>query len=118
LFLDTYTEWTIANYAEHFDDYSGQKFEPPSASKTDQDTVTVISKFTESGSSGNEERDFYYRLRKMEGKWRIVDIQISGVSQLALTRSQFVAVINSKGFSGLISMLKEKIKKFSESKAH
>jgi len=118
LFLDTYTEWTIANYAEHFDDYSGQKFEPPSASKIDQDTVTVISKFTESGSSGNEERDFYYRLRKMEGKWRIVDIQISGVSQLALTRSQFVTVINSKGFSGLISMLKEKIKKFSESKAH
>ena len=118
LFLDTYTEWTIANYAEHFDDYSGQKFEPPSASKIDQDTVTVISKFTESGNSGNEERDFYYRLRKMEGKWRIVDIQISGVSQLALTRSQFVTVINSKGFSGLISMLKEKIKKFSESKAH
>jgi phospholipid transport system substrate-binding protein len=110
LLLDTYTEWTIATYAGRFDDYSGEKFELISASKPDQDTVTVISRLIES----DEDRDFYYRLRKMEGKWRIVDIQISGVSQLALTRSQFVNVINSKGFSALISILKEKIKKFSE----
>jgi phospholipid transport system substrate-binding protein len=111
LLLDTYTEWTIATYAGRFDDYSGEKFELISASKPDQDTVTVISRLID---SDNEERDFYYRLRKIEGKWRIVDIQISGVSQLALTRSQFVDVINSKGFSALISILKEKIKKFSE----
>jgi phospholipid transport system substrate-binding protein len=110
LLLDTYTEWTIATYAGRFDDYSGEKFELISASKPDQDTVTVISRLIES----DEDRDFYYRLRKTEGKWRIVDIQISGVSQLALTRSQFVNVINSKGFSALISILKEKIKKFSE----
>ena len=115
LLLDTYAEWSISTYAGRFDNYSGQKFELPSTSKSDQDTVTVISRFVE---SDNEERDFYYRLRKMEGKWRIVDIQISGVSQLALTRSQFVNVISSKGFSALISMLKEKIKNFSEAKGH
>jgi phospholipid transport system substrate-binding protein len=114
LLLDTYTEWTIATYAGRFDDYSGEKFELISASKPDQDKVTVISRLIES----DEDRDFYYRLRKMEGKWRIVDIQISGVSQLALTRSQFVDVINSKGVSALISMLKEKIKNFSEAKTH
>ena len=115
LLLDTYSEWSISTYAGRFDNYSGQKFELPSTSKSDQDTVTVISRFVE---SDNEERDFYYRLRKMEGKWRIVDIQISGVSQLALTRSQFVNVISSKGFSALISMLKEKIKNFSDTKGH
>jgi phospholipid transport system substrate-binding protein len=114
LLLDTYTAWTIATYAGRFDDYSGEKFKLISESAPDRDTVTVISRFIE---SNNEERDFYYKLRKIDGKWRIVDIQISGVSQLALTRSQFISVMDSKGFSALITMLKEKIKNFSEAKA-
>jgi phospholipid transport system substrate-binding protein len=114
LLLDTYTAWTIATYAGRFDDYSGEKFKLISESAPDRDTVTVISRFIE---SNNEERDFYYKLRKIDGKWRIVDIQISGVSQLALTRSQFISVMDSKGFSGLIASLNDKIKNFSEAKA-
>ena len=114
LLLDTYTEWSVATYAGRFNEYSGQKFEIVSESKPVQDTVTVISKLV---GADKEETDFYYKLRKMEGKWLIVDIQISGVSQLALTRSQFVNVINTKGFNALISMLKEKINNFSQGKS-
>jgi len=109
--LDAYTEWSIATYAGRFDDYTGEKFEVQSGSKPVRDTVTVISKLIE---PSKEETVFYYKLRKIEGRWRIVDIQISGVSQLALTRAQFVSVIGSKGFDGLISMLKDKIKHFSQ----
>jgi phospholipid transport system substrate-binding protein len=108
--LDTYTEWSIATYAGRFNDYSGEKFEVVSESKPVRDTVTVISKLIE---SNKEETVFYYKLKKMEGGWRIVDIQISGVSQLALTRAQFVSVIGSKGLDGLIGMLRDKIKHFS-----
>jgi phospholipid transport system substrate-binding protein len=111
LLLEKYTEWSVATYAGRFNDYSGEKFEVVSESKTVQDTVTVVSKLI---NSDKEETDFYYKLRDMEGRWRIVDIQIEGISQLALTRSQFVSVINKKGFDGLISMLKEKIEKFSK----
>jgi ABC-type transporter MlaC component len=57
---------------------------------------------------------FSYKLRKIEGKWHIVDIQISGVSQLALTRSQFVNVLKEKGLKGLISLLNDKIEGFSQ----
>jgi phospholipid transport system substrate-binding protein len=113
LLLDTYTAWTIATYAGRFDDYSGEEFKLISESAPDHDTVTVISRLLE---SDNEERDFYYKLRKIDGKWRIADIQISGVSQLALTRSQFISVMDSKGFSVLIATLKDKIKNFSEAK--
>jgi len=113
LLLETYTEWTAATYAGRFNDYSGEKFEIVSESKPVQDTVTVVSKLID---RDNDTTDFYYKLRKMEGKWRIVDIQISGVSQLAVTRSQFVSVIDGKGFNGLISMLKAKINNFSSGK--
>jgi phospholipid transport system substrate-binding protein len=111
LFLETYTDWTIATYAGRFNDYSGENFEVTSESKPVQSIVTVISKLIQ---PKKEDIDFYYQLRKVEGKWRIVDIQISGVSQLALTRSQFVSEIKNKGFDSLISTLKNKIKDFSK----
>jgi phospholipid transport system substrate-binding protein len=114
LLLQKYTEWSSATYAGRFKDYAGQKFEMISESKPVQGTVTVLSKLID---SDGEETDFYYKLRKLEGGWRIVDIQIEGISQLAVTRSQFVSVINKKGFDGLISMLKEKIEKFSKEKS-
>jgi len=41
---------------------------------------------------------------------------VSGVSQLALTKSQFLDVLKDKGFDGLISMLREKTRDFSEGK--
>jgi phospholipid transport system substrate-binding protein len=111
LFLETYTDWTIATYAGRFNDYSGERFEVTSESKPVKSIVTVISKLIQ---AQKENIDFYYQLRKVEGKWRIVDIQISGVSQLALTRSQFVSEIKNKGFDALILTLKNKIKDFSK----
>lgn len=114
LFLNAYTDWSIATYAGRFDGYSGESFQLVSESQPERGTVTVVSKLIE---SNNEEIGFHYKLRRLEGKWRVVDIQISGVSQLALTRSQFVNVIRDKGVNGLISMLKGKIEWFSKGKS-
>jgi phospholipid transport system substrate-binding protein len=111
LLLKNYTEWSVATYAGRFKNYSGQKFKIVPRSKPVGDKAVVESKLID---SDGEETDFYYRFRKIEGRWRIVDIQILGVSQLALTRSQFVSVIKKKGFGGLISMLKEKAENFSK----
>ena len=105
LFLKTYTDWTIATYAGRFDGYSGERFDLVSESAPLQGTVTVISNLIK---QNNEEVRFHYLFREIDGVWRIVDIQISGVSQLALTRAQFVGVIKDKGFNGLISMLRDK----------
>ncbi len=102
-----YRDWTIATYAGRFDGWSGEKFEVVSESQPQQGTVTVISKLLK---SNGEEVSFHYLLRKAEGSWRVVDIQISGVSQLALTRAQFTSVIKAKGIKGLIEMLDEKIR--------
>jgi phospholipid transport system substrate-binding protein len=104
-----YTDWTVATYAGRFDDYSGQRFEVVSESGPVEGTVSVTSKLLK---KNGEEIVFVYLLRKINGRWRVVDIQISGVSQLALTRAQFTMVMKDKGFKGLMSMLKEKITGF------
>ncbi len=104
-----YTDWTVATYAGRFDGYSGEKFEIASEGRPQQDAVAVVSKLIK---SNGEEVSFHYVMRRLGGAWRVVDIQISGVSQLALTRAQFTGVIRTKGTKGLISMLEEKIKGF------
>lgn len=112
LLIKMYTDWTIATYAARFDSYSGEKFEVVSESNPSQGTVTVISKLIK---GNGDEISFHYLMRKIEAAWRVVDIQISGVSQLALTRAQFTGVFREKGLNGLISMLKEKIRGFEKS---
>jgi phospholipid transport system substrate-binding protein len=110
LLLKTYTEWSIATYAGRFDGYSGERFDVVSTSEPDRGIVTVVSMLLKPDGG---KVDFHYKLRDIKNKWLIVDIQISGVSQLALTRSQFTSVVKDKGVDGLISMLKSKIEAFS-----
>lgn len=112
-FLKTYIDWTISTYAGRFDSYSDESFKVTSVSEPVRGTVTVVSKLIEPGKN---EVEFHYQLRKVDDEWRIVDIRIEGVSQLALTRSQFASVLKKKGFNGLIAMLNDKIKKFSTGK--
>ncbi len=114
LFLKTYTEWTIATYAGRFNGFSGESLETVSESGPEKGTVTVLSKIIEPGNK--DSIDFNYKLRRMGERWRIVDIQMSGVSQLALTRSQFVSVIKEKGLNALVAMMRGKIEAFSRGK--
>ena len=113
VYLKTYADWTVATYAGRFDDYSGEHFKMISELEPDRDTATVTSKLIESNS---DEVEFNYLLRRMEGAWRIVDVRILDVSQLALTKAQFVSILGLKGFNGLISMLNGKIRDMSHSK--
>lgn len=51
---------------------------------------------------------FDYILRPGKGGWRIVNILAEGVSDLALKRVEYRAILQRDGFSTLIDMLKKK----------
>lgn len=110
-FEEIYAEWLIANYAKNFHAYAGERFEITKESRT-ANGAAVLSKLLNSQGKATE---FDYRLRLTEDVWRIVDIRISGVSQLANTRAQFVSVLDQKGFDELVALLKRKIRDFSRS---
>ena len=110
-FEKLYAEWLIANYAKNFHAYAGERFEITKQSQT-AGGAAVLSKLL---NSKGKETEFDYRLRLTEDAWRIVDIRISGVSQLANTRAQFVSVLDQKGFDELVASLKRKIRDFSRS---
>lgn len=110
-FEEIYAEWLIANYAKNFHAYAGERFEITNQSPM-PGGATVLSKLL---NAKGKETEFDYRLRLTENAWRIVDIRISGVSQLANTRAQFVSVLDQKGFDELVASLKRKMQEFSRS---
>ena len=49
-----------------------------------------------------------YRLRQLDGQWRVIDVTIEGVSLVANFRSQFQEIITAQGPDKLIELLREK----------
>jgi len=73
-----------------------------------RDQVMVRSKLVQ--STGEPVR-FDYILRQGKNGWRIVNILADGVSDLALKRVEYRAILQRDGFPKLIEMLKNKIAK-------
>ena len=49
-----------------------------------------------------------YRLRQRDGRWRVIDVVIEGISLVANFRSQFREVLSRKGPEALIRQLYKK----------
>ncbi len=52
-----------------------------------------------------------YSLEKIEGTWKVYDLNIDGVSMVAAYRGQFAAVVKQSGINGVIQKLAEKNKR-------
>lgn len=52
-----------------------------------------------------------YRLVKMQGKWRIYDVVVEGVSLVNNYRTQFHDIIRGGSYEKLLGLLKEKVEK-------
>ncbi len=105
--IEAFSDFSIANYASQFDDYSGENFivDPKSAPAPANDMI-VRTKLTQ---PDDKPVQLDYLLRADQGKWRIIDVYLSGtVSQLAARRSEFSSVLRRDGVRGLVSLLKEK----------
>ena len=109
-YLDAYRDWSVATYADRFAAYKGQRFEVISAETTGERAEVTSRIYKADG----EHVDLTYKLRSRGDTWLVVDIQVRGVSQLALTRSQFVATLDDGGYSKLMAQLKDKTLGMSE----
>ena len=49
-----------------------------------------------------------YRVRSRDGAWRVIDVDIEGVSLVSNFRSQFRDIVASEGAEGLINQLKNR----------
>ena len=111
-FAETFSELSIATYAAQFDGYSGEKFKTISERKLDNGSVLVQSALTQ---SNGEKIGFDYVLWQKDGHWRIINIVVDGVSDLAVKRSEYAGILRSEGMDALIAKLKDKIANYAKS---
>jgi phospholipid transport system substrate-binding protein len=103
--IAAFRRYTVANYAYNFHEYDGQRFDvEDSAQSRGQDKVVqthIVS--TTHGTSTS----LVYRMREVDGAWKILDVYADGVSMLSMRRTDFVGVVSAGGASALIAFLQK-----------
>ena len=101
--IAAFARMTTASYASQFGGYSGQQFTvEPKATPRNADVI-VHSRLQ---PANGDPVTFNYLMRGSGADWKIEDVYLDGtISQLAVRRSEFSAILASEGPDGLLSKL-------------
>ncbi len=100
----TFQENSIATYADRFNQYNGEHFRIVEQRPLPRERILVRSQFIQTGSNPI---NFDYVLHQTNEGWRIINIVVDGVSDLALKRSEYNAILQKNGINALIDMLEQ-----------
>lgn len=103
-FIAAFTELSVATYADRFDKYKGEHFDPVSASAQGPGRAMVRSRFTKGSGSTVM---FDYVLMSDGERWGIVNVLTDGVSDLALKRSQYAKLFADGGLDAVIARVQK-----------
>ncbi len=103
--LSIFTQNSIATYADRFDQYDGEHFEMIEEQPLPRERTLIRSQFTKADKSVIS---FDYVLHQHNGRWLIVNIVVDGVSDLALKRAEYNAIVQQEGIQALIDTLQHK----------
>jgi phospholipid transport system substrate-binding protein len=105
--LETFARLTTSTYADRFDSDSGVRFEIDGVEPAAQDTALVRTRLLR---TDGDPVKLDYRMRKAGAGWSISDVFLSGtVSELALRRSEYGALMRREGFDALLAAVRKKI---------
>jgi phospholipid transport system substrate-binding protein len=105
--LDVFTQFTVASYVANFDAANGEKFViAPEKRLSGKDTVVQ----TRIIGSGGDTTKLDYVMREISGTWKVVDVLLDGtISRVAVTRSDFRALLATPDAAPLIASLRGKV---------
>lgn len=103
-FVSIFTDHLEASYVGAIESYKGEKI-LYTGQRVEGDQAEVSTKIV--GLDGKE-IPVNYRLRLVDGKWKVYDVIIEGISLVNNFRSQFDRVLASSSFDELLKKLKEK----------
>lgn len=104
----TFSRLSIATYASRFDGYAGERFTVVSERPLRRGSLVLVeSRFIK---ANGDTLQFNYLLHQTGGHWRIVNIIVDGVSDLALKRTEYGSLMEKEGFPALIAKLESQIR--------
>ena len=101
-FMEQFEALSVANYTARFRRYGGERFEVADEQAVSDDEYNVSSTLT---TAKGEAHEFVYTLRRAGDDWRIVNIVVDGVSDLALKRAEYGRLMDAGGFPALLAEL-------------
>ncbi|MGH6947018.1 MAG: ABC transporter substrate-binding protein [Kiloniellales bacterium] len=105
--VEGFARLSIATFADRFDGFSGERFEIQGEKPGPRETVLVDNKIVK---NDGEAVAINYLLHKDGETWRIVDVYLDAkISELAMKRSEYTAVIDNQGFERLMSIIEDKL---------
>jgi phospholipid transport system substrate-binding protein len=99
-----FTELLEKTYADKIDLYEGQKV-AYTGETMDSQYATVNTKIV---SKNDQAFSADYKLHRVEGKWKIYDVVVEGISLVNNYRAQFSRVIERSSFEELIRSMQQK----------
>lgn len=107
IITDTFSQLSIATYAAQFKEYNGEQFEILEQRAFPQGHVEVRTHLIK---ADKDTVDLRYLLKQQVAEgWRIVNIVAEGVSDLAIKRTEYRAILQRDGFPAFLEMLQEKL---------
>jgi phospholipid transport system substrate-binding protein len=106
-FVGLFTDLLERAYIGHIESYAGEKVIYP-AEKIDGDFAIVRSRIIPKrrGDSRAVETGLEYRLHRKDGRWKVYDVLIDGVSFVSTYRSQFDRIIKASSYPMLVDRLR------------
>jgi phospholipid transport system substrate-binding protein len=103
--IEAFERMVAARYANQFSSYSGEKFiVDPTPIQRNADRIVR----TQLVPADGEPTVLNYLMRGSGNDWKVEDVYLDGtISQLAVWRSDFAAVLQSGGADALLAKLKE-----------
>jgi phospholipid transport system substrate-binding protein len=98
-----FTHYTVATYARQFESWDGERFETGAAMPAHGGGTLVPTRIIPAKGDATK---LTYLVRPTDQGWRIEDVLLDGtISQLAVRRAEFQAVMKLRGADGLAESL-------------
>jgi phospholipid transport system substrate-binding protein len=104
-FHQLFEDYLIAAYGRRFGTYNGERFVIGQTFQQDDERAVVRSDVVRpSGDTMTVD----WRVQRRDGKWRIIDIMVEGVSMMVTQRSEFTALLQRE--KGSVAALNQRLR--------
>lgn len=107
-YVELFSEFVVRTYSRRLGGYGGQQFEVTGTSQAGKSDALVVTAIT-SGDGSPPVKAGWRVKTASNGKLKIVDVIVEGVSMLQTQRSEFDSVVRRSGLEGLMTLLQEKL---------
>jgi phospholipid transport system substrate-binding protein len=104
-FVALFTDLIEHAYVARIEDYAGEHITYVGEA-VEQDTATVETVLV---TRAGAEMPIDYRMHGVDGRWRVFDVRIEGVSLVANYRAQFNRIVQQESFQGLVDRLRAQV---------